>query len=188
MTNPFDRAPEAPENVLRGFLFSLIVVPVGVVAWVLIWELGFVASVVAFGIAAATVWLYRRGSGGKVSPRGAIAIVAVVIGTLLLAFYSGLVWDYVLAVGKQVGLSPVDALTNPAFWPSFNADFGSIVSANGTGLLFAFGFGAIGVFSTLRRVLRAAKVPAEAPLIMPPSGHAQTDTAQASPEELPKQD
>jgi hypothetical protein len=39
------------ENVQRGVIFALIALPVGVVAWDILWSFGFVASIVAFGVA-----------------------------------------------------------------------------------------------------------------------------------------
>ncbi|MEO7016604.1 MAG: hypothetical protein ABI130_05820 [Leifsonia sp.] len=47
--------------MIRGIALSLLVMPVGVVLWVLIWNVGFIASIVSYGVAFAEVWLYRSG-------------------------------------------------------------------------------------------------------------------------------
>lgn len=49
--------------VTRGLLFSLVVIPLGIIAWLILWNFGFIASVVAWGIAFLASWLYRRGAG-----------------------------------------------------------------------------------------------------------------------------
>ena len=58
------------ENVGRGVLFSLLAIPVGVAAAVLIWQLGFIASITSFAIAAGAAWLYTRGAGA--APRAGL--------------------------------------------------------------------------------------------------------------------
>ncbi len=160
MTTPATTVPApnpAPENLVRGTLFALIAVPVGVALWVLIWSFGFVSSLVAFAIAAAAAWLYRKGSGGRVSTRGALLISGVVLVALLLSFYFGLVTDYVRALADQTGLTWIQAFTHPLFWSAFNGDFGSLLNANLANLGIALAFGVLGAFSVLRRAFVAAK-------------------------------
>ena len=65
------------ENVQRGVIFALIVLPLGIVAWDILWSVGFVASIVAFGVAWAAVRLYRIGSGGRITRSGAIAVTVI---------------------------------------------------------------------------------------------------------------
>jgi len=146
-----------PENILRGTLFALIAIPAGVLVWVIIWSIGIVASIVAFGVAVFTVWLYRKGSGGAVSRTGAFITSAIILVTLLLAFYFGLVVDYVRAASDQSGIAPLDIFQNPNFWNYFGMDFPEIVRLNGFNLLLALAFGVLGSFSILRNVFRAAK-------------------------------
>jgi hypothetical protein len=152
--------PVAPvhstENIVRGTLFALIVIPVGVALWAIIWSFGIVAAIVAFVVAYGAVWLYRKGSGGDITRAGAFISTAIVIVTLLLAFWVGLVVDYVRAVVDQVGISPMEALQSPAFWPAFNSDFAELVKINLPSFGFAILFGALGSFRVLRSAFRQA--------------------------------
>ncbi|MCU1523963.1 MAG: hypothetical protein JWO18_857 [Microbacteriaceae bacterium] len=154
---PVPTANPGPENLVRGTLFALVAVPVGVVLWVVIWSFGFVSAIVAFAIAASAAWLYRRGSGGRVSTRGALLISGVVLFTLLLSFYIGLVTDYVRAVAEQTGLTWSEAFTHPLFWTAFNEDFGALLNDNLLNLGLALLFGVFGAFSVLRRAFVGAK-------------------------------
>jgi len=174
-------APIAPqhssENVVRGGMLALIVIPVGVVVWVLIWSIGVVASIVAYGIAFAAVWLYRRGSGGIVTRAGAWTVTAVVVVTLLLGFWLG------LAVNYAGGLKHLDYFNNPQFWTLFQTNFGALVQQNLVGLLLAIAIGAAGTIRVLGRAFATARATSTttatfgtAPTIIPPT------TAQLNPD------
>jgi hypothetical protein len=73
------------ENFQRGVIFALIVLPLGILAWDVLWSVGFVASIVAFGVAWGAVRLYRIGSGGRITRNGAIAVTAITVVTLALS-------------------------------------------------------------------------------------------------------
>ena len=116
----YANAAAAPvENATRGTLVSLLIVPIGVVVWVLIWNLGFVAGIVGFGIAVGALFLYRFGSGGIVSRGGAVRVVLVTLATVLLAMFASVVSDVVLALSEISGTSVIETFTHEAFWPSF---------------------------------------------------------------------
>jgi hypothetical protein len=137
--------PQHPsENVVRGILLALIVIPVGVAAWVAIWSVGVVASIVAYGIAFAAVWLYRRGSGGLITRSGAWGITAIVVVTLLLGFWLGIAVDF------AGGFGHLDLLVDPRFQQIFQDNFGEIVKANLVSLLLAVAIGGLGVYRVLR--------------------------------------
>ena len=151
-----------PENVGRGLLFSLIIIPLGVIVWTVIWAIGVISALVAFAVSAGAVWLYRKGSGGRVSLPGVIVIGVVTLVTLALAFITGLVWDYASYVGDELGVGQFEALNHPLFWTAFSADFSVLISANGLNLLLALVFGVLGAFSVLRNVFKeAAAAPAQ---------------------------
>ncbi|MEO6532574.1 MAG: hypothetical protein ABIO06_03255 [Pseudolysinimonas sp.] len=166
------------ENVQRGVIFALIVLPLGVIAWDLLWSFGFVASIVSFGIAYGAARLYRFGSGGRISRPGAIAIAAITIGTLIIAFISGFAVDLVGEYSRITGASIPESLTSPRFWSivfSAMALPQSLLS-----LLLAAAFGALGCFSILRAAFRqtapqpmagAAPGGAEPTLMMPPASN-----------------
>lgn len=144
--------PQRPiENVSRGALLSLLAIPVGVVLWTLIWSVGIVASIVAFVIAIAAVWLYRKGSGGLISRPGAWIVTLVVVFTLLLSFWVGMVVDY------AGGLGHLNYISEPRFFAFFNEDF----AENFKGDLPSFGlallFSALGCFRVLGRAFATAR-------------------------------
>lgn len=168
---PSESAPlPLPENVVRGALFAAIAVPVGIVLWVIIWSIGIVSALVAFAVAAFAAWLYRKGSGGLVSKVGALVIAGIVLGTILLSFYFGLVSDYAKYAGEQLGLNPFAAVLDPLFWPNFNADFGTLMNGNLLNLVFALALGTLGAFSVIRKAHRSGGTPAPsvAAALVPP--------------------
>ncbi|MHC5797762.1 hypothetical protein ACVXZ4_16555 [Lacisediminihabitans sp. FW035] len=173
MSIPFTpQSPEGaptplPENVVRGGIFALVAVPVGIVLWVVIWSIGIVSAIVAFAVAAFAAWLYRKGSGGLVSKVGALVIAAIVLGTILLSFYFGLVSDYAKFAGEQLGLNPFAAVLDPLFWPNFNADFGLLLNGNLLNLVFALALGTLGAFSVIRKAYRSGSAPAPAAVAPP---------------------
>lgn len=129
---------------------ALLIIPAGVIAWVLLWQFGLVASIVAFGVAIGALWLYRFGSGGRISRTGAIRITIIVIVTLLLSFLAGLVSDVVPLYASQRNIDIVSALTSGEFWTFFNHalanNFGNVAFP----LFLAAIFGLLGCFSVLR--------------------------------------
>ncbi|MET4780401.1 hypothetical protein [Glaciihabitans sp. UYNi722] len=158
-----------PENLVRGTLFALLAVPIGVVLWVVIWSFGFVSAIAAFAVAAAAAWLYRKGSGGRVSTKGAVLISGVVLVTLLLSFYCGLVTDYVRAIADAADLTWIQAFTHPLFWTAFGEDFGALLTSNAVVLILSLALGVLGAFSVLRVAFATSKQPAGiAPMIQDP--------------------
>ncbi|MDP9028441.1 MAG: hypothetical protein M3N46_12995 [Actinomycetota bacterium] len=147
------------ENLQRGVIVALIVVPLGIVAWDVLWSVGFVASIVAFGVAWASVRLYRLGSGGRITRPGAIAVTIITIATLVLAYVSGFVVDVVQALMKQ-GASVTEALAYPPFWGYVGQAM--VTPQSLVSLLLAALFGALGCFSVLRGAFRLSRVPQDA--------------------------
>ena len=155
------------ENVQRGVIFALIVLPVGVVAWDILWSFGFVASIVAFGVAYLAVRLYRFGSGGRITRTGAIAIAIITIGTLVIAFISGYAVNIVGLYSTQFGTSIPESLVAPRFW---SIVFASMTTGQALiGLLLAAVFGALGCFGILRSAFRQTRVQPQADAA--PSGY-----------------
>jgi hypothetical protein len=153
-TAPVDSPPS--ENLQRGVIFALIVLPLGIVAWDILWSVGFVASIVAFGVAWAAVRLYRIGSGGRLTRPGAIAVTVITVATLVLAFVSGFIVDVVRTLVAQ-GATVTEALGYPPFG-------GYVVQAmtqpsSLISLLLAAAFGALGCFSVLRGAFRLSRAP-----------------------------
>ncbi|GAB2465123.1 hypothetical protein HD599_000102 [Conyzicola lurida] len=165
MTNAFEDTPV--ENVARGTVFSLLAIPVGIVAWVVLWRFGFVASIVGFGVAFLAIALYRFGA-GVLGRQGAVRVAIVTIVTLLLAFAAGVVSDVLDFWTAQTGQDVFSSLVSPEFWTqlqqilSIPGVAGSYLPNFGLALLF----GALGCFQLLRSAFRAAAAPA-APFVPP---------------------
>ena len=124
--------PSLPsENVPRGTLMALLIIPAGIIAWVILWQFGLIASIVAFGIAIGALWLYRFGSGGRISRTGAMRITIITVVALLLSFLAGLVADVLPMYANQRNIDFVTALTSSEFWTFFNNalanNFGNVV-------------------------------------------------------------
>jgi hypothetical protein len=148
------------ENVVRGALLALIVIPVGVALWVAVESLGVVVGVVAFGISFGAYWLYQRGAGGVISRTGAWIVAAIVVVTLGLSIFFGMMADYAIGVGENYGLNPWDVFFSPVFWPNFTHNFGALFSANVTFYLIAIVIAILGAFRTLQRAFRSTARPA----------------------------
>ncbi|WP_255769145.1 hypothetical protein [Pseudarthrobacter sulfonivorans] len=142
----------AGEDVVRGALFAMAVVPVGVAAWLVLWNMGWMASIVAFIAATLAARLYVLGTGGMISRRGAWVVTAVTLGTVLLSFWGGMLLDAAKYLG---GGSPLTMLTDAGTWDlllynlSTNRD---LVDGYAGDFLVALLFSALGCFFTLRQL------------------------------------
>lgn len=155
--------PDVPvEDVNRGTVVALLALPVGVILWVLVWSLGFIVSIITFGVAYLAMFLYRLGSGGTIGRAGAVRVAIITLVTLALAIFAGLVADVAIGIGSVTGVGPVEALGNPAFGEVFT----SYITDPESGLLLnlglAIGFGLLGCFGILRSAFSATAEPAPA--------------------------
>ena len=82
-----------PENRTRGTLLALLIIPAGIIVWAIIWSIGFIAGIVGIGVAIGALALYRFGSGGRISLNGAVRVSVIVVITLVLAFFAGIIAD-----------------------------------------------------------------------------------------------
>ncbi len=152
-------APLPPENLVRGLLLSLLTIPAGIVVFSVIYNLGFIASIVALGVAFAAFFLYRLGSGGRVSMRGAVVVALVTIVTLVLAFVVAQYTVIAVALGDVWGMSWFEVLTNPQF-PSVAGEILADPSVSGElagDAVFTFIFGLLGCGAILFNIFRAAR-------------------------------
>lgn len=165
-----DTVPPPPEDLIRGLLLSLIIVPVGVLVFLLIWNLGFIASIVGFGVALGASFLYRLGSRGRISIRGAFVVTGVTLLTLVLSFIVAEVSWVVTSVSAQTGLSWTEVLSTPRF-----GDFviktltaPDVIGGVLGDAALTFVFGLLGCFTVLRAAFKEAKgdVP---PAVAPPA-------------------
>ncbi|MEO5534843.1 MAG: hypothetical protein ABIR17_06875 [Pseudolysinimonas sp.] len=160
-----------PENLPRGLLLALLAIPAGVLVYMIIWNLGYIASIAGFIVAFAAYFLYRFGSGGRVSIKGGLVIAAITLVTLIIAFVLGEVWDYVAAVSAQTGLSVQDILSTPGLGGYVISDLTSPqylpTLLGNAGLTFLFGV--LGCAGVLFNIFRQAKTTQAMPPVQPPA-------------------
>jgi len=138
------------EDVVRGTIFAAAAIPLGIILWLVIWNFGFVASLVAWIVAAAAAKLYAVGAGNP-SRRGVWAILVVTVVTLVLAFIGGMWLDMV----RQFGANPMEALVDGESWSTFGDNLANnpeLWKEYTGSILSALLFGALGCFFTLRKL------------------------------------
>jgi hypothetical protein len=142
----------------RGALVALIIIPIGVVAWGILWNFGFIASIVGFVVAFGAMFLYRLGAGGLVTRLGAALITAITLVTLVLAFFGGMVLDGLKGFSDVTGRAQLSLFFSPQFWDGFfeilnqPGVIGSYAGDFGLALLF----GVLGCFGVIRGAFRTA--------------------------------
>ncbi|MCV2396442.1 hypothetical protein OEB99_19195 [Actinotalea sp. M2MS4P-6] len=140
----------------RGALFALATIPVGVAAWVVLWGLGFIASLVAALVAFLALRLYLWGA-GRMTSVGAVVVLGITVVTLLVAFFGGIVLDAAMGLGDATGLGAWGAFTHEQFWPTFWDVLPEALPDYLPDFGWALGFGALGAFATLRAAFAAAQ-------------------------------
>jgi len=159
---PVLTGPDAPpENVQRGVALALITLPAGILLWDVLWSFGFVASIVAFGIAWGAMRLYRIGSNGPFSRTGAIAVLVITVVTLVLAYISGFAVDLMPSYVEVTGHSVIDGLVDGNFWAQALSHLGD--SRNIPSLVLAIAFGALGCVRILIGAFRSTRPAAAGP-------------------------
>lgn len=143
-----------PELVARGIAFSLGAIPVGMAAAVLIWKLGFVASISSFVIAAGAALLYTKGAGAP--PRkGLVPLVLVVLIGVAASFFAIVASD----LGDFYGTPKGQSLGYPSGFEFVKANifnFG-VLGTYGSELVMFVIFAALGTFGTMRQMARAGR-------------------------------
>lgn len=145
---------------MRGVVFALAMAPAGVALWLVLWKLGWMASIVAFLTAAGAARLYIAGStagrGGTITRRGAWVVVVVTAVTVLASFL-GSIW---LDLADYLGGSPVELLFEPGAWALLGdnlANNADLVEGYKGEFLMALLFSALGCFFTLRQLFAQSR-------------------------------
>ena len=142
------------EIVPRGVLWALAAIPLGMLVAVVLWKLGFIASISSFLIAGVAVFLYTKGA-GTVPKRGIAALVGVIVVGVVLSFLAivaaDLVEYYNTPDGQALGYpSALQFVTSNLF----NVE---LIKSYGSDLVMFVVFAALGVFGTMRRLLAARR-------------------------------
>jgi len=154
-----------PENVLRGSLLALLALPAGVIVFTLIWNLGFISAIIGFGVAFLAFFLYRFGSGGRISMKGAAIITAITLGTLIVSFIFANVSDIATVYAQTFGISWIEVMLAPDFAP---LAIGLLTSPEGFAAIagnaaLTLLFGALGCFTVLRGAFKEARTASAPP-------------------------
>jgi len=139
----------AAENVARGLLAATGAILVGLVLTVVVWRLGFIASITSFAMAAGAVFIYGKAAGADprrgLLPLIGLIVVGVVLGCAVLVGSDA--WDaYGVLDMDQAGVSRFE------FIKSSLTD-STILSAYSKDLAFFVGFAVLGTWGTIRRLL-----------------------------------
>ncbi|MFE4227959.1 hypothetical protein ACFRJ8_08755 [Arthrobacter sp. NPDC056886] len=131
----------------------MAIIPIAVIAWLILWDLGWIASIVAYMAAAGAARLYVLGTGGTISTKGAWVVVGVTVVTLLLSFWGSLLIDAARYLG---GAPPLTMLADPQTWELLLYNLGTnreLVDSYAGDFLLALLLSALGCFFTLRRLV-----------------------------------
>lgn len=122
-----------------------------------LWDLGWMASIVAYLASAGAARLYALGTGGMISRRGVWVVVGVTVLTLLLSFLGSMLLDMAKFIG---GGSPVAMLAEAQTWDllGFNLTTNrDLVDGYAGDFMLALLLSALGCFFTLRQLFAQAR-------------------------------
>jgi len=143
-------------NYKRGALFALGGPLVGIIAWVIVWQVGFIASIVAFLMAWLTIKLFRLGAGG-IDRKSLNIVLPYIVAGLLLAILASMADDAAHFVMKQNELAGFSdfwfVITKPDFWDFwfYNLTHNSLVWKDFIGsILASLALAALGTYSTIK--------------------------------------
>ncbi len=139
------------EKVGRGLLFSLGGIVVGVVLTVLLWKVGFFASITSFAMAYATVWLYTRGAGAP-PKKGVGAVIGVIVIGVVVSLASIVTAD---ALDYLASDYPDASIAEKADFVAYNLLRPEVWQDYSTNVVMFVIFAALGTFGLIRQLGRA---------------------------------
>ncbi len=152
-------------SLSRAVWLSLIALPLAVACWILLESVGLITTLVSYLYAVAAIWLFRRGSGGVISPRGARAITVVITAGVVVSVAASAIWASATAysaAGVSDAASPFAAIVSPGFWAWFwqaQVATGDVFLSNAVTLLLGLLFAAAGVLPILLAIGRRPLTP-----------------------------
>jgi hypothetical protein len=146
---PFGTPSQPRERVGLGLLAALGAVLVGVVLTVVVWRMGFLASITSLVIALGAAMVYTKVAGAA-PRRGLLPLIGIILVGVVASFFAVVASDAWTFFDQENlgagGESRVRFITDMMF----NAD---ILKGYGKDMAMFFVFAALGIFSTLRRLL-----------------------------------
>ena len=145
--------PEKKENVVAGIVGAVLGALIGAAAIILLNMIGYVASISGIILAVCTFKGYEL-LGGKLSVKGIIISLILIIVTPFIADWIS--WGIAIyqAFGSEYGITVADAIG--AVGP-FLQDGAIEKSDYTTGLLMLYGFTALGAFSSVRGTIKGSR-------------------------------
>ncbi|UKA49810.1 hypothetical protein LFT48_20670 [Arthrobacter sp. FW305-123] len=147
--------PNGQEDIGRGTLFALAALPIGVILWMILWNFGWMTSLVTYAAAFMAAKFYVVGA-GALSRKGVWMVAVVTAATALVSFLGGVWLDAVKFLGRE----PLAMVMSSEPWAlmadnfAYNPDFiGGYIGD----FLLALLFGALGCFFTLRQLFAETK-------------------------------
>jgi hypothetical protein len=141
-------SPPPPEFVARGLIWATGAVVVGVVLTIILWRVGFIASITSFILAAGAGFLYMKGAGAP-PRRGVVPLVLLILVGVAIGFFGVIASDAWDAYDK-LGLAGTQSRMS---FIGDNVFRGEVIKSYGGDMAMYFVFAALGIFSTLRRLL-----------------------------------
>lgn len=143
----------------KGLLLSLLAIPIAAVAWALLWQAGFIASIVAFGLAYGVVWLYSYGSRNMPTRREAVPLLTIILVGIVVCFLAGMSMDAWSAY-KSADIAGEGDFFSADFWNFFMNNLGSadLWSAYTTDILVSLAFAGLGSFGIIRSLFAPQKI------------------------------
>lgn len=171
------------EHIGRGVARALLMVPVGIAAWLVVRNLGFISGWIALVVALGMLALYRSGA-RRLSGVGATIVILLAGVTIATALLAGFAWNVAAAIMSLANVDALTALGDPAFVPLL------VTSLAGPGLVDVIASvvaGALGIVAVVvsaiqdaRRTAPAIPVAPAAPLPAAPLPAAPLATASPS--------
>lgn len=151
--------PTLTHSKQKGFLLSLLAIPVGIILWDIIWSWGFIASIVSFAIAWSAVKLFTVGSGTEPSKKDLYVLLSVIIVAVVLSFLSGMVLDAQSVYSETTHVGMFDSFASADFWSYLfsNLADGSVWSAYAGDIAMALVFAVLGLFVFVRDLFMGTK-------------------------------
>lgn len=116
ITEATAQKPISKSQRRKGLLVAGLAIPAGIIAWDILWNFGFIASIVSYGIAWAAIKLYTKGSSSAPDKEVAKILLGIIILGVTLSFLSGMAMDAQLSYSDQMHVSAIQAYTRGDFW------------------------------------------------------------------------
>ncbi len=149
----------AQPNYFRGALFALGGIAVGLISWILLWEMNFIAAISTFAMAWTIVYLYRLGA-GSIDKKSLYIILSYIGVGVVLSILAGIIDDGMHFVMEEEGVlqgaSTWIVLTSMDFWNFMMQNIftnGELWSGYATTILMSVGLAGLGVYGTIKDVL-----------------------------------